>query len=177
MSDATPELPTSVPRYHRGQPCLQGISHLLVSQDAGAAQRAQLHAASSGSPLRLTHLAQTDHASPAALQRAVLDRLSHASVGLQLHLCGDEAFLWSLHALACQAGLQADEISLYCTGAARRPVYCVHCATIQYASAGEQVQCRHCGVGLEVRRHFSQRLGAYLGVCADAERPYAEVRP
>lgn len=177
MSDATAELPTSIPRYHRGQPSLQGINHLLITQDTGLAQRAQLHAALNGSSQCVTHLAQTDHASPAALQRAVLDQLSHASVGLQLHLSGDEAFLWSLHALACQAGLQADEISLYCTDATRRPVYCVHCATLQYASASAQLQCRHCGVGLEVRRHFSERVGAYLGVCADANHPYAEVRP
>ncbi|HUE94638.1 hypothetical protein [Pseudomonas sp.] len=34
------------PRYHRGQPSLQGINHLLITQDAGVAQRAQLHAAS-----------------------------------------------------------------------------------------------------------------------------------
>jgi hypothetical protein len=34
-----------------------------------------------------------------------------------------------------------------------------------------------CAVGLEVRQHFSQRLGAYLGVCTNADQPYAGVQP
>jgi DNA-directed RNA polymerase subunit RPC12/RpoP len=55
-------------------------------------------------------------------------------------------------------------------------VYCVHCAQAHDYGADDEVTCMHCGVRLAVRGHFSERLGAWLGVCADADHPYAEVR-
>ncbi len=33
------------------------------------------------------------------------------------------------------------------------------------------VICSHCGLNLLVRDHFSYRLGAFQGVCIDAEVP------
>ena len=33
------------------------------------------------------------------------------------------------------------------------------------------VACSHCGVKLTVRDHYSRRLGAFMGVCVDAEAP------
>lgn len=111
------------------------------------------------------------------LEQRLQRRLEQACVGLQLFICGDEAFLWPLHAVARAAGLQPGEIHLLCHGQARRAVYCVHCASHQLAGASEQHLCHRCGVRLEIRRHFSQRLGAYLGVCADADHPYAQVHP
>lgn len=150
--------PLSVPRYEPQA----GPADLLVTQyrDAGypAAQQ----------------LVQGDYASNAALQQALAARLELARCGLRLELRGDEAFIWPLQALAQAAGLQDDEILLSRLPGSRR-VFCVHCAQCQPASAAESLTCAHCGVHLEVRRHFSQRLGAYLGVCADADLPYADL--
>ncbi|OLS64443.1 dimethylamine monooxygenase subunit DmmA family protein [Pseudomonas putida] len=152
--------PFSVPRYEpQGRP-----ADLLVTQyrDANLPAGQQL--------------ALADFANAAALQRALTARLELARCGLRLELRGDESFIWPLQALARGAGLQDDEILLSRVPGSRQ-VFCVHCARCQPASAAEVLTCAHCGVRLEVRRHFSQRLGAYLGVCADADQPYAEARP
>lgn len=158
MSHSATLHPFSVPRYApQGEP-----ADLLVTQyrDAGPAEQ----------------LALGDFADVQALHRAVLARLELARCGLRLELRGDEAFIWPLQALARAAGLDAEEIVLsHVPG--QRQVFCVHCARCQPASAATAMTCAHCGVQLEVRRHFSQRLGAYLGVCADADQPYGEVRP
>lgn len=170
MATAAPTPPSplpSEPRYGLARRA-DAAEHLLVAQSAAAEQAAASELA--GLPLSRLAVAQ---GSAAALQRALLERLRHSPVGLRLYLAGDEAFVWPLYALARNAGLQADEIDLLRSGEARRPVYCVHCATTQLGDASERLQCRQCGVGLEVRRHFSRRLGAYLGVCADADHPYA----
>lgn len=152
--------PFSVPRYEpQGRP-----ADLLVSQyrDTGLPAEQQLTLA--------------DFANTAALQLALTARLDLARCGLRLELRGDESFIWPLQALARNAGLQDEEILLSRVPGSRQ-VFCVHCARCQPASAAEVLTCAHCGVRLEVRRHFSQRLGAYLGVCADADHPYAEARP
>lgn len=158
--------PFSVPRYPSSTPGEQARAHLLVTQDAVQAPHTPLAA----------HLALTDFANPTALQQALVEHLARAHVGLHITLQGDEAFVWPLHALARSAGLQEDEIHLDCPPNGTRQVFCVHCATSQDAGPTARHRCRHCGVQLEVRRHFSQRLGAYLGVCVDADQPYAEVR-
>lgn len=167
--------PFSVPRYPSGQPSPKAREHLLVTQDAGRETLAALASTLGDTPL--THLALPDFASLAALQLALSARLKDARVGLRLELRGDEAFVWPLHALARGAGLQGDEILLGSSTEGTRRVFCVHCATCQSAGTAAALTCAHCGVVLEVRRHFSQRLGAYLGVCADADQPYRETRP
>lgn len=177
MSAAAQEPPFSVPRYASGQPCQAATRHLLVTQGDGATAWAELHTRLGGAPANLNHLALSAYPDLAGLRHALLEQLRAARVGLRLYLWGDEAFIWPLHALARDAGLQAAEIALSCSGAGRRAVYCVHCATSQPGTAADRLACARCGVLLEVRRHFSRRLGAYLGVCADADRPYAEVRP
>ncbi|MDE1169116.1 MAG: dimethylamine monooxygenase subunit DmmA family protein [Pseudomonas sp.] len=105
------------------------------------------------------------------------ERLKQAHMGLHLIIEGDEAFIWKGHRLGREHGLQASEIDLLLTDASTRPVYCVHCTTTQNSPLADTLTCQHCGVGLEVRTHFSQRLGAYLGVCRDADQPFAEARP
>ncbi len=158
MSHSATTHPFSVPRYEqRSEP-----ADLLVTQYPDASHAEQLSLA--------------DFADAQALQHAVLARLELARCGLRLELRGDEAFIWPLQALARAAGLDDEEIVLsHVPG--NRQVFCVHCARCQPAGSAASLTCCHCGVQLEVRRHFSQRLGAYLGVCADAEQPYGEVRP
>ncbi|MFC8526365.1 dimethylamine monooxygenase subunit DmmA family protein [Nocardia sp. NPDC057227] len=52
-----------------------------------------------------------------------------------------------------------------------RTVYCPHCHTGSTGSVaiGGAVSCVSCGLELVVYHHYSQRLGAFLGYCADAE--------
>lgn len=162
MSSAATYHPFSVPHYP--EPSSRPAVDLLVTR------------------VRDSHLADdrqlvlTDFADSAALGLALAERLAQLRCGLRLELRGDEAFIWPLHAVARQAGLQDDEMLLSHVQGSRQ-VFCVHCARCQPASPEDSLVCAHCGVHLEVRRHFSQRLGAYLGVCADADQPFAEVRP
>jgi hypothetical protein len=175
MSTTATDHPFSAPRYPSGQPSLTATAHLLVTQGTGRDDFTAL-ALQLGKD-RLTHLALPDFPNLAALQLALDAQLKDARVGLRLDLRGDEAFVWPLHALARAAGLQADEILMSSDPDGTRRVFCVHCATCQPATSAGHLTCAQCGVVLEVRRHFSQRLGAYLGVCADADQPYQEVQP
>ena len=43
----------------------------------------------------------------------------------------------------------------------------------EYAS----VTCSHCGLSLLVRDHYSRRIGAFQGVCIDAEEPGTVPQP
>lgn len=162
MSSTATYHPFSVPRYPE-QPS-RPAADLLVTRvrDSHLPDERQL--------------VLTDFADNSALCQALAERLAQSCCGLRLELRGDEAFIWPLHAVARQAGLADDEIALSHVQGSRQ-VFCVHCARCQPASPEDSLVCAHCGVHLEVRRHFSQRLGAYLGVCADADQPFAEVRP
>ncbi len=110
-----------------------------------------------------------------ALEHDLLATLDRASIGLRLYVCGNEAFLWRIKRVARSAGMLAEEITTQ-LDAATRPVYCVHCGASHVYDALSEVECAGCAIRLSVRQHFSQRIGAYLGVCADADRPYLECR-
>ncbi len=161
--------PISVPRYAAADAFRPVAVQVLVTQQ-------EAHRTPSV-PATVHHLALPDHQDEASLEVALAALLSTAQVGLHLTLDGDEAFIWALRPVAREAGLLAEEITLRCTGGDRRLLFCVHCATRQAGTGADVQNCRHCGVLLEVRRHFSERLGAYLGVCADADQPYAQARP
>ena len=81
--------------------------------------------------------------------------------------------MWRIHGLARDAGLEEQEIDLSHTLSGPRQVYCVHCGLLQAASPNAQLACLGCDVELEVREHFSRRLGAYIGVCRNPDQPYA----
>jgi hypothetical protein len=171
LPDSALPLP-SLPRYDE-PPRLAGSQVVLLQQvdDPAGAKALAEHLGHCADALQVL-VANAPQAGA-----ALLEYLASASVGLQLFLSGDEAYLWPLHALARQAGLRPEEIHLLHQGEARRAIYCVHCTALQSGGPAEQHDCQQCGVRLEVRRHFSRRLGAYLGVCADADHPYAEGRP
>src|SRR5262245_20928407 len=109
MSSAPTDHPFSVPRYPSGQPCPAASEHLLVTQGAEPTLLGTL-----AKHVPVSHLALPDFPHQAALQAALRAKLDTAPAGLRLELHGDEAFVWPLHALARQAGLQADEIILHC---------------------------------------------------------------
>ena len=109
--------------------------------------------------------------------RRLQQALAGATVGCRLYLLGDEAFVWRIHGEARAAGLEDDEISMTCTLPGLRQVYCAHCGLTQAAGPAAVLSCIGCHVGLEVRTHFSRRLGAYLGVCINPDQPYAGFQP
>ncbi|WP_413795326.1 MULTISPECIES: dimethylamine monooxygenase subunit DmmA family protein [unclassified Pseudomonas] len=109
--------------------------------------------------------------------RRLQQALTSATVGCRLYLLGDEAFLWRIHGEARAAGLEDDEINMTCTVPGLRQVYCAHCSLTQVAGPDPLLNCIGCHVELEVRTHFSRRLGAYLGVCINPDQPYAGFQP
>ncbi|MDZ3991843.1 dimethylamine monooxygenase subunit DmmA family protein [Pseudomonas sp. Teo4] len=175
MSSIATDHPFSVPRYPSGERPQAATDFLLVTQTSGREAFTALSRAFGHTPS--SHLALTDFTDMAALQQVLGERLATAHVGLRLELRGDQAFVWPLHAQARSAGLQEDEIVVSSSDEGSRLVFCVHCANCQPAGPAAHLTCAHCNVVLEVRRHFSQRLGAYLGVCADADQPYREAHP
>jgi DNA-directed RNA polymerase subunit RPC12/RpoP len=175
----------SAPHYAPLVPCDDAQFHLLVVQrhtcDAVAPFIARL--AQRSAPSRVLSM---ERAMPLAIDSTfcsreddlateLIDTLAHCSPGTRLYLAGDEAFIWRMQRLARAAGVDREEVSATAIGALRT-VYCVHCAQAHDYGADDEVTCMHCGVRLAVRGHFSERLGAWLGVCADADHPYAEVR-
>jgi hypothetical protein len=47
----------------------------------------------------------------------------------------------------------------------------VHCKGFTENVTTNPVACAHCGLTLLVRDHYSRRIGAFQGVCVDAEAP------
>lgn len=183
MSGAVAGVMLSKPVYAPGVSVLTGGPRLLVVQDAGREEAARLHGelTADGGAVSLACLrgvaawtgGQPGHGDFDLLAVRVLDLLSAAPVGTRLYVCGDEGFLWRVYRLARHSGLLSEEIELFRSGRSRE-LYCVHCTHQQ--SIGEEVEatCQGCGVRLMVREHFSQRLGAYMGVCLDPDHPRAE---
>ncbi|MCG9494202.1 hypothetical protein MCL36_16885 [Acinetobacter pittii] len=102
------------------------------------------------------------------LHTVISQCLSQAQAGWHAVICGDESFIWKADNALRQAGLLKDEI-VRISMAGKRQVYCVHCFHIQSSTAEVFCRCEQCGIDLLIRTHFSERLGAYMGVCANAE--------
>lgn len=169
--------PVSLPTYDAAPPMQLSRDYLLVTQTQGLELHAELQDRVAQAR-RLTHLALPELEDLPMLQRVLAEHLRSSHVGVKLHVQGDEAFLWKIRTVAVDAGLLTDEITLSLNSGpgegGNRSVFCVHCATLQDATDAALYTCCQCAVVLEVRQHFSQRLGAYIGVCADADRPYGE---
>lgn len=177
----------STPVYQRLPHQLPATRRLLVSQTLEHAEADALLAAlqAHAEPLQVLALGDNSRvagegcelfAAQAALEQQLRALLRAAPVGTRLYLCGDESFIWQCCEVARQAGLQGEEVELFRLGARRR-LYCVHCFTLQDIADEAEVACACCGVHLLVREHFSQRLGAYMGVCVDPSNLRGEARP
>lgn len=101
------------------------------------------------------------------LKKALLD----AHMGTQLYLAGSEEVIGLATAEALSAGLPLEAIQAEHRGAITRRMQCVHCKGITQGVDTDPFICSHCGLTLFVRDHFSRRLGAFQGVCVDAEDP------
>lgn len=110
-------------------------------------------------------------ASTAALSPALGQVLARAEMGLQAFLAGSEGLIGQAQAQLLAAGLPLGAIQGEHRGTAARRMQCVHCKTIAEDVTTDPYTCPGCGRALYVRDHFSRRLGAFQGVCIDAETP------
>jgi hypothetical protein len=146
----------------------------LVARLAMSAPSAALQVITCGPAGVLQDLASTRHmatATPTEAVDALEAALARACMGLRLYLAGPEDLLWQASRVAAAAGLGEDVIRRERLGPPARPLWCVHCRH-RHPAVRESLQvCEGCGRTLLVRDHFSRRLGAYMGVQADAEVP------
>ncbi|MFJ5487894.1 dimethylamine monooxygenase subunit DmmA family protein [Hansschlegelia beijingensis] len=97
--------------------------------------------------------------------------LDVATMGTRLYAAGREGFIGSVVAAAAARGVDHQSIRTEHRGSLARRVQCVHCKGMTEDVTATPFVCSHCGLTLFVRDHFSRRLGAFQGVCVDAEEP------
>lgn len=97
--------------------------------------------------------------------------LATATMGTRLYAAGTEPFIGSVIQEALQAGIDYKSVVTEHRGSAKRRVQCVHCKGFTENVTATPFVCAHCGLNLFVRDHYSRRLGAFQGVCVDAEVP------
>lgn len=110
-------------------------------------------------------------ADQAAVLQALQDYLPAARMGLRVYVAGAEKFLWGVAERCAAYGIDKQDIVKELGGTLARSVYCVHCKAITHDVHSNVAACQGCGRMLFVRDHFSQRLGAYMGLMVDAETP------
>ncbi len=93
------------------------------------------------------------------------------TMGTRLYAAGTEPFIGSVIQEAIAAGIDFKSVITEHRGSAKRRVQCVHCKGFTEDVTTNPVVCAHCGLNLLVRDHYSRRLGAFQGVCIDAEVP------
>lgn len=183
----TPSI-TSRPVYPGLTP--QGATPALMLADAEGAEALLELAARDASVMDLAHVifipsgtahgprlralrAKMYHEAPsyaASLER-FRKALGDAHMGTQLYLAGTEGLIGQATAEAMAAGLPLEAIQSEHRGSIARRMQCVHCKGITEGVTTDPFCCAHCGLTLFVRDHFSRRLGAFQGVCVDAETP------
>ncbi|MCB1882897.1 MAG: hypothetical protein KDG89_02700 [Geminicoccaceae bacterium] len=97
--------------------------------------------------------------------------LAAAGMTDRLYVAGDEGFIGQVVALGMRHGIDHVSIRTEHRGSLQRRVQCVHCKGITEGVTTSIATCAHCGLHLIVRDHYSRRLAAFMGVCADAEEP------
>lgn len=102
---------------------------------------------------------------------AVSATLDDCVMGTQFYIAGNEDFIWAASQILKSVGVDDKNVMKEQCGSLARPVYCVHCKTIDPEVHHNVYTCPGCGRHLFVRDHFSRRLGAYMGLMVDAEEP------
>jgi ferredoxin-NADP reductase len=101
-----------------------------------------------------------------------LDRLlTTATMGTRLYAAGSEGFVGRVVVIAVGHGIDHKSVLTEHSGSRARRVQCVHCKHITEDVTVSILECAGCGVLLFVRDHYSRRLAAFQGVCANAEDP------
>jgi predicted RNA-binding Zn-ribbon protein involved in translation (DUF1610 family) len=97
--------------------------------------------------------------------------LGTATMGTRLYVAGTEGFIGQVVQLGQNHGIDHHSIVTEHRGSLARRVQCTHCKGFIENVTTDIAPCIHCGVTLLVRDHYSRRLGAFMGVSADAEVP------
>lgn len=97
--------------------------------------------------------------------------LTQARMGTRFYISGTEGFIGQAMQIALDMGIDFNSIPTEHRGSEVRRVQCVHCKGITENVRTNPVTCSHCGLSLLVRDHYSRRIGAFQGVCIDAEEP------
>lgn len=103
--------------------------------------------------------------------------LGNERMGTRLYLAGTEGFIGQAMKVALEHGLDFNAIMTEHRGSEARRIQCVHCKGITDDVTTQPVTCSHCGLSLLVRDHYSRRIGAFQGVCIDAEEPGTAPKP
>jgi predicted RNA-binding Zn-ribbon protein involved in translation (DUF1610 family) len=103
--------------------------------------------------------------------------LGQAHMGTCIYIAGTEGFIGQAMQLAMNHGVDHASIHTEHRGSAARRVQCVHCKGITDNVKTSPYTCTHCGLSLLVRDHYSRRIGAFQGVCIDAEEPGTAPKP
>ncbi|MGQ2387595.1 MULTISPECIES: dimethylamine monooxygenase subunit DmmA family protein [Acinetobacter] len=167
----------STPRYQTVETLhWNAPKYVMVLQHAASAVTQQLTKMSKQHPqtVQLMLDSQQDQAL-AGLLHELETVLQQEKAGVRAVVCGDESFVWTVQQCLVGTGCLDEEISLIADSSSlqnpRKKVYCVHCGHIQHTVKDELCSCEQCQVELLIRSHFSERLGAYMGVCANAHQP------
>ncbi len=97
--------------------------------------------------------------------------LNAATMGTRIYLSGTEGFIGQAMRVVLGHGVDFNSIKTEHRGSEARRVQCVHCKGITDDVKTSPYSCTHCGLSLLVRDHYSRRIGAFQGVCIDAEEP------
>jgi dimethylamine monooxygenase subunit C len=95
--------------------------------------------------------------------------LATATMSTRLYAAGTEGFIGRVVTLAIGHGMDHKSVLTEHSGSRARRVQCVHCKHITEDVTVSIFECAGCGVLLFVRDHYSRRLAAFQGVCANAE--------
>ena len=97
--------------------------------------------------------------------------LGQAHMGTRIYIAGTEGFIGQAMQVAMAHGVDYNSVKTEHRGSEARRVQCVHCKGITDNVKTSPYTCSHCGLQLLVRDHYSRRIGAFQGVCIDAEEP------
>lgn len=158
---------------------IQAVLRLFGEAPEGFADRSSLLYAQTDSPatheldcLRAFGLTEIDVVPETDEALRYLERLlDAATMGTQLYTVGSESFVGQVVRHAISQHLHHTSIKTELSGSLARRVQCVHCKHTAVDIVNSTYECPGCGLTLLVRDHYSRRLAAFQGVCANAEDP------
>ncbi len=171
----------SLPQYARLTPLGSARRHIVIADSAGLLAVARFLTLTNVS-VELYLLVDPGMALPSlsvvsccvdapALAETIRHVVPGAKIGARFYISGSSVFVAQTDALLKACGLRDDEIQAEVCIGTTQPVFCVHCRTLTAGLVPGPIQCLGCGLSLAIREHFSHRIGAYLGVCINAETP------
>lgn len=87
------------------------------------------------------------------------------TVGTKLFIAGQWRMIEQINRLAIEAGFSDEEIQVRGTGKQNENIFCVKCYQINNSNDinEQEPACEYCHSPLDISRHYSKRLNAYLG--------------